>query len=106
MFDDSGKTERPEPVGVFLTTHWSMVAAAGQPDSPEGQAALERLCGAYWYPIYSFVRRRGHDAIEAQDLTQSFFARLLERNDLLAADVRKGRFRTFLLSCAQNFLAN
>jgi RNA polymerase sigma-70 factor (ECF subfamily) len=90
----------------FATTHWSNVFSAGQAGSPERDIALERLCRTYWYPLYSFVRRRGFNAHEAQDLTQGFFARFLEKNYVAEADAAKGRFRTFLLNCLQSYLAN
>jgi RNA polymerase sigma factor (sigma-70 family) len=90
----------------FRTTHWSMVLAARSLESPEQQSALERLCRAYWYPLYAFARRRGHDPHQAQDLTQSFFARFLEKNYLAQVSSDKGRFRSFLLAAFQNFLAN
>lgn len=90
----------------FLTTHWSMVAAAGSQSSPETERALESLCETYWYPLYAFVRRLGKQPAEAQDLTQAFFAKLLEKDYLQAADQDKGRFRTFLLTIFQRFMAN
>lgn len=80
--------------------------AAGRGPSPESDGALEELCTAYWYPLYAYVRRRGHDPDEARDLTQAFFARLLEKKTLGAADPSRGRFRTFLLSSLKNFLAS
>ena len=92
--------------GVFATTHWSVVLAAGQKDSPDTAAALERLCRSYWYPLYAYVRRRGSAPEDAQDLTQSFFARLLERDLLSLASPQRGRFRSFLLTTLQNFLAD
>ncbi len=92
--------------GVFATTHWSRVLAAGDEHSSRRGDALEQLCQTYWYPLYAFIRRRGHDEHEAKDLTQGFFARLLARNDLALADAERGRFRTFLLSALQNFLVN
>jgi RNA polymerase sigma-70 factor (ECF subfamily) len=91
---------------VFATTHWSIVLAAGQADSPHAAAALERLCRTYWPPLYAFIRRRGHGPEEAQDLTQEFFARFLKRNDLAATSPDKGRFRSFLLTVLKHFLAN
>ncbi|MBI2929644.1 MAG: sigma-70 family RNA polymerase sigma factor [Verrucomicrobia bacterium] len=91
---------------IFATTHWSVVVAAGQADSPQAAEALEKLCRAYWYPLYAFVRRRGYGPEDAQDLTQSFFARVLERKDIKHADPQRGRFRTFLLSALSNFLAD
>lgn len=90
----------------FLTTRWSLVAAAGSKSSPDAQRALEALCETYWYPLYAFVRRQGKQAAEAQDLTQAFFTRLLEKDYLQAADQEKGRFRTFLLTVFRRFLAN
>lgn len=90
----------------FNTTHWSIVLAAADPDSPGRQAALADLCQAYWYPLYCLVRRRGHRPPEAEELTQEFFLRMLEKGYLRAADPRKGRFRTFLLVCVKRFLAN
>jgi RNA polymerase sigma-70 factor (ECF subfamily) len=79
---------------------------AGQGSSPEGREALERLCQTYWYPLYAYVRRRGYGPEDAEDLTQSFFARLLEREYLKLADRERGRFRTFLLTALQRFLAD
>jgi RNA polymerase sigma-70 factor (ECF subfamily) len=90
----------------FATTRWSLVLAAGQRSSPQSSAALATLCENYWYPLYAYVRRRGHGADEAQDFTQAFFARLLEKNDLAAADPGRGRFRSFLLTSLKHFLAN
>lgn len=90
----------------FNTTHWSLVAAAGRSASPDSARALAALCETYWYPLYAYVRRRGHDLHEAQDLTQEFFAGLLARRNLRAADRKRGKFRTFLLAALQNFLAN
>ncbi|MEO8428626.1 MAG: sigma factor [Verrucomicrobiota bacterium] len=92
--------------GVFATTHWSIVLAAGQKDSPHTAAALEKLCRVYWYPLYAYVRRRGSSPEDAQDLTQSFFARLLERDLLSLASPQRGRFRSFLLTSLKNFLAD
>jgi RNA polymerase sigma factor (sigma-70 family) len=95
---------RPEP--VFATTRWSEVLAAGQGNSSQGEEALARLCESYWYPIYAFVRRRGLSPEDAQDSTQEFFSRLLSGNWLSDADRAKGRFRTFLLTALNRFLAN
>ena len=92
--------------GMFATTRWTLVAAAQGAGTPEAQAALADLCRLYWYPLYAYVRRRGHDHHQAQDLTQAFFARLLEKNDLTAADQTRGRFRSFLLTACQHFLLN
>jgi RNA polymerase sigma-70 factor (ECF subfamily) len=90
----------------FVTTHWSVVLTAGANDSPQCADALSRLCRAYWYPLYAYVRRQGHEAPDAQDLTQEFFARLLARNDLCHAGPEKGRFRSFLLIRLKHFLIN
>ena len=89
----------------FLTTRWSVVARAGS-GSLEARAALESLCGSYWYPLYAYARRRGLDHHGAQDAVQGFFARLLEKRDLASADPTRGRFRSFLLAALSNFLAN
>jgi DNA-directed RNA polymerase specialized sigma24 family protein len=91
----------------FTTTHWSVVLSAGlKPSSSESMEALEVLCCAYWYPLYAYVRRRGYGPDEAQDLTQGFFERLLEKNYVGQADQRRGKFRTFLLSALSHFLAD
>ncbi len=91
---------------MFRTTRWSLVAAAGEADGAGRSAALADLCRLYWYPVYAHVRRRTPDQHKAEDLTQAFFARLLEKNDIAAADPARGRFRTFLLTACQHFLAN
>ena len=90
----------------FATTHWSVVLAARADESSEAAEALSQLCRAYWYPLYAHVRRRGHDHHAAQDLTQEFFARLLEKRWLDAVSPKKGRFRSFLLASVDHFLAN
>jgi RNA polymerase sigma-70 factor (ECF subfamily) len=96
----------PERQGWFATTHWSVVLAAQDAQSPRSAEALERLCRQYWPPVYAFVRRRGHGPADAQDLTQEFFARLIEKNYLQAADAAKGKFRTLLLTAVTRFLIN
>ena len=88
----------------FATTHWSVVLAAGDSASPKASAALEKLCRAYWYPLYAFIRRRGHAEHDAQDLTQGFLTRLLQRRAFRAVAPDRGRFRSFLLSSLNNFL--
>lgn len=105
------RTERtdsePQVRGVvFATTHWSVVLAARQQDTPESAAALEQLCRSYWYPLYAYIRRRGHSPEDAQDLTQEFFARLLAKDYLAAVQPAKGKFRWFLLSALKCFLVN
>jgi RNA polymerase sigma-70 factor (ECF subfamily) len=91
---------------VFATTHWSAVLQAGRPDSPEAARALAELCRVYWYPLYAYVRRQGFDVPTAQDLTQDFFAKMLEKNYVGIADRRRGKFRWFLLTAFKCFLAN
>src|SRR4029077_12320626 len=90
---------------AFTTTHWSMVLEA-QGESPAAQEALEKLCRIYWRPIYGFVRRQGVEPEEAKDLTQGFFALLLERRDLNAVRQEKGRLRSYLLTSLKHFLTN
>ncbi len=90
----------------FATTHWSVVLTAGAGSSPDAQAALEILCRTYWYPLYAYVRRQGRSPEDAQDLTQAFFERLLEKKSLHEVDQRKGKFRSFLLASLNHFLAD
>lgn len=92
----------------FATTHWSLVVAAKPDEASQTRArkALEELCRAYWYPLYAFVRHRGHSSHEAQDLTQAFFARIIETGGFASADPERGRFRSYLLGAAKHFLAN
>jgi len=92
--------------GHFQTTSWSLVLAAARQPTESAETALAKLCQLYWYPIYAFVRRRGHSQDDARDLTQEFFSRLLEKNYLKDADPARGRFRSFLLGAVRNFLAN
>jgi RNA polymerase sigma factor (sigma-70 family) len=94
------------PPESFVTTHWSLVLAAGQRALPESEKALAALCQAYWGAVYVYVRRQVHDLHEAQDLTQSFFTRLLEANLLAVAQPARGRFRGFLLASVRNFIHN
>jgi RNA polymerase sigma factor (sigma-70 family) len=89
----------------FATTHWSVVMAAKHGDSSDAEAALEKLCRAYWRPLYAYIRRDGYDATEAQDLTQEFFARLLARDYLQQLRHQEGKFRSFLLAYLKNFLS-
>jgi RNA polymerase sigma-70 factor (ECF subfamily) len=95
-----------QPPRGFATTRWSLIVAARGPDAPQAREALSQLCEAYWYPLYAFIRRRGHGPDDAHDLTQEFFARLLERDFFGAADPARGRFRAFLLASCKHFLAN
>jgi RNA polymerase sigma factor (sigma-70 family) len=94
------------PSRDFPTTLWTVVLDSGRDEPALARAALARLCQAYWYPLYSFVRRRGKSPHDAEDLTQAFFAQLLEKRGLERVDPEKGRFRTFLLASFKNFLAN
>src|SRR6266550_55587 len=89
----------------FATTHWSVVVAAGKDESAPARSALETLCRAYWYPIYVYVRRKGHGPDDAQDLTQEFFAQLISKQHLRLANRNKGKFRSFLLATLDHFLA-
>lgn len=91
---------------VFATTHWSVVLKAGDDPGDDTARALEALCHAYWYPLYAYIRRLGHSPHDAQDLTQSFFAYLMEKRLLAKADPESGRFRSFLLGSLKNFMAN
>jgi RNA polymerase sigma factor (sigma-70 family) len=100
------QTEDRTGTPLFATTHWSVILAAGCEDSTAASAALETLCQSYWYPVYAYIRHRGHQPADSEDLTQAFFARLLEREALRVADPNRGRFRAFLLTSLQNFLAN
>lgn len=93
-------------VGHFQTTLWTVVLLAGRSGSKDACDALAQLCQTYWYPLYAFVRRQGYHAHDAQDLTQAFFARLLEKHALGHVDRAKGTFRSFLLASLKNFLAN
>ena len=93
------------PRAVFATTHWSVVMLAARRDTTRARDALARLCQTYWYPLYAYVRRRGYPVHDAQDLTQAFFTRLLERQSLASADPERGRFRSFILVAMNHFLA-
>jgi RNA polymerase sigma-70 factor (ECF subfamily) len=101
---DSHTADRPQP--LFVTTHWSVVLAAGHGDTTRADDALAHLCQTYWYPLYAYARRCGCSPPDAQDLTQEFFARLLKGNWLADADRQRGRFRSFLLSAMKHFMAN
>jgi RNA polymerase sigma-70 factor (ECF subfamily) len=99
----------PYPEGQapqFATTHWSVVLAAGNEGAAHCSEALEKLCGAYWYPLYAYLRRRGYGVHDTQDLTQSFFVHLLQNNRLGTVNPAKGKFRSFLLASLKNFLTN
>jgi len=92
----------------FATTHWSAVLAAkpGEASETRARIALDELCRAYWYPLYAFVRHRGYSSEDAQDLTQTFFAGIIERGGFTSANPERGRFRSYLLGAMKHFLAN
>src|SRR5258706_5528756 len=103
----STSTAPPQPSDAwFVTTHWSVVWSAAHSDTPLALHALERLCQTYWYPLYAYVRRQGHSPHDAEDLTQGFFARLLEKKYVGDADRARGKFRSFLLTALKHFMAN
>lgn len=98
------RTTTQDGARTFPVTQWTVVLAASRTPSPESAAALERLCGLYWYPLYAFARRSGYSPADAEDLTQEFFERLLEHNWIAQADPHRGRFRSFLLMAFKRFL--
>jgi RNA polymerase sigma-70 factor (ECF subfamily) len=100
--DESGQRRAAR----FSTTHWSVVLAAGADNPARARAALEELCTVYWYPLYAFLRRRGHQPADAEDLVQGFIEHLLERRFFQAADPDKGRFRSYLLASLNHFVAD
>jgi RNA polymerase sigma factor (sigma-70 family) len=106
MSSDHEHAPRDRTPEEFATTRWSLVLRAGKRTDRQAEDALAWLCGRYWFPLYAYVRRRGADQNEAQDLTQEFFTRLLEKNVLDHAAPERGRFRSFLLTSLKNFLAN
>src|SRR5438132_1199138 len=94
------------PSSDFQSTHWSIVLRAGGADDSDARDALAFLCQRYWYPLYAFVRKKGIDRAQAEDVTQGFFARLIEKQVLEQATPARGRFRSFLLAALRNFLSN
>jgi len=105
--EETAQSELSARQAVFATTHWSVVLAAGSHrDTTRARDALARLCRVYWYPLYAYARRRGHNAPDAQDLTQAFFEQLLRRQSLASADPGRGRFRSFILTAMNHFLAS
>ena len=106
MTSHSTRPSTTAPGDIFATTHWTVVLAAGRRHTPQADQALEELCRAYWFPLYAYVRRRGHTKEDAEDLTQAFFARFLEKNYLEGLTAERGRFRAFLLASLKHFLAN
>jgi len=106
MSDTDRAKALPAEAQRFVTTHWSVVLAAGHSSVPGAHKALESLCRAYWYPLYAYIRRQGSSPHDAEDLTQGFFAWLLESKDLRLADPERGRFRSFLLCRLKHFLSD
>jgi RNA polymerase sigma-70 factor (ECF subfamily) len=106
MSDDDSQPNAPIGPSEFASTHWSIVLAAGHRSSPGSRGALATLCTSYWFPLYAYARRRTRDLHEAQDLTQEFFAALLEKDYLAAVRPERGRFRAFLLTAFKHFMAN
>lgn len=98
--------EVPTRKDAFETTRWTMVLAAGRTEDAKARMAMEELCRTYWYPLYAYVRRRGHSKEDAEDLTQGFFARLIAENDLDGRSPERGRFRAFLLAAMKHYMAN
>jgi RNA polymerase sigma factor (sigma-70 family) len=98
--------EQHFPADRFMTTRWSIVLGAAEHQSAENPRAMEELCQAYWFPLYAFVRRQGWSPQDAEDLTQDFFARVLEKDTLANVGPEKGKFRTFLLVSLKRFLNN
>ena len=96
----------PDASSRFATTHWSVVLAARRGSSARSGDALARLCESYWYPLYAYIRRQGHTCEDAQELTQEFFLRFLEKDGVQPADPERGRFRSYLLAAVRHFLAN
>ena len=90
----------------FFTTRWTTIQAVGDSGSPTADEALQALCSTYWFPLYSYVRRRGYSKEDAEDLTQAFFSKLLDQPNFSRLDSEKGKFRAFLLASLKNFLAN
>ena len=106
MTSESSTPASATPGDIFATTHWTVVLAAGCRRTPQADMALEELCRTYWFPLYAYVRRRGNSKEDAEDLTQAFFARFLEKNYLEGLSSEKGKFRAFLLAALKHFLAN
>jgi DNA-directed RNA polymerase specialized sigma24 family protein len=106
MQEGPSAPDLPPRTGAFATTHWTMILTAGKVAQGEANPAMTALCERYWYPVYAFVRRRCGDPHNALDLTQGFFTRLLEKQDLAGVERGHGRFRAWLLTAVQHYLAN
>lgn len=96
----------PGNIGAFPSSHWSLISRARESDPAQARSALIQLCQIYWYPLYVFIRREVGSAHEAEDVTQGFFAYILENDVIKDADPKRGRFRSYLISCSKNYLAN
>ena len=106
MSDNTPTSSARASTGRFATTHWSVVRAAGRPLSPRYQQALGTLCQTYWFPLYAYLRRQGYHTHQAEEYTQAFFARILEKHGLRLADPKRGKFRSFLLAALKHFVGN
>ncbi|MCP4613284.1 MAG: sigma-70 family RNA polymerase sigma factor [Planctomycetes bacterium] len=106
MSGKSAKNFSMSGPGRFATTHWSVVLQAGQPKAPGYQQALETLCQSYWFPLYAYLRRHGYSNQQAEDHTQAFFCRIMEKQVLRMADSKRGKFRSFLLGTLKHFLSD
>lgn len=106
MTSEHSSRQSSAPDDIFATTHWTVVLAAGRRHTPQADHALEELCRTYWFPLYAYVRRRGHEREDAEDLVQAFFAKFLAKNYLEGLSAERGRFRAFLLASLKHFLAN
>jgi RNA polymerase sigma factor (sigma-70 family) len=106
MPDPTASSSHDAPREYFATTRWTVVVAAGRQRTPESGRALEELCRIYWYPLYAYLRRQGRSKEDAEDLTQGFFAQLLERHDFAGLSSEKGKFRAFLLIALKHFVSN
>jgi len=106
MTSEHSSRQSSVPGDIFATTHWTVVLAAGRKHTPQSDLALEQLCQTYWFPLYAYVRRRGHEREDAEDLVQAFFAKFLAKNYLEGLSAEHGRFRAFLLASLKHFLAN
>ena len=104
--EDGSDPLPPPPKACFISTRWTVVLTAAQRDTTHARAALAQLCEAYWFPLYAYVRRKGYSPPDAEDLTQAFFAQVLEERFIAGADKEKGRFRSFLLTRLNHFLAD
>lgn len=106
MTSGTRHAEAPQGSDLFANTRWTVVLSAGRKSSADSDRALADLCRAYWYPLYAYVRRQGVSREDAEDLTQAFFAKFLQRNYLAELAAERGKFRAFLLACLKHFLAN